>query len=43
MLAVISRAAFGAECVIDVTVDYLDPENDIVLDLYMEPLEKYLA
>lgn len=43
MLMVISHAAIGAECVIDVTVDYLDPENNIILDLYMEPLEKYLG
>ena len=31
------------ECVVNVTVDYLDSENNIILELYMEPLSKFLA
>jgi hypothetical protein len=33
--------AWSAECVINVTVDYLDPDNDVNLELYMETQEKF--
>lgn len=41
---VFCQGAYSAnDCVVNVTVDYLDSENNITLELYMEPLSKYLA
>ncbi len=37
------RMGYAEECVVNVTVDYMDSENNIVLELYMEPLSKFLA
>ncbi len=37
------QMGYAQDCVINVTINYLDSENNIVLELYMEPLSKFLA